>query len=231
MERGMAEEVEVNLQPPGELLSLLTAERKRQTRIRAVLGAGISALFLLFALTVAHQVRSFDPRNLEIKMNAEASAALWPMVSKELDALSLTAIPTLDQAMALESKTLLPTFNTALEGEKALFVKQLNKRGDRSLEAAIARANKGRGVNLGALRERLHPDPLEADLVYNALLERAQGWARAEIDHLLKEQMGLLEALHGDTTALATEPLDEEALQDAIILFIEIVNSQQGQEE
>jgi hypothetical protein len=61
-------------------------------------------------------------------------------------------------------------------------------------------------------------------------LERAQSWARAEMDHLLAESMGFLPDFHQDTTELAQGVLDEKALQDAIMMMIEIVNSQQSKE-
>ena len=68
----MAEEAEVKLRPPSELLSELTAERKRQNRIRNVLGAGLFSLFVLFAMAIFVQFRNLDTQRLEVKMNAKA---------------------------------------------------------------------------------------------------------------------------------------------------------------
>jgi len=226
----MAAEAEEKLRPPDELLSELTAERERQNRIRTVLGSGLFGLLLLFAMAIFVQFRNLDTQRLEVKMNAKASAALWPIVSEQLDRLTPQAIPALDGAMVSESKTLLPLLNAALAEEKLVLAQQMEKQADFILEEAIGEAANSRGLELDGLRSALHTDPTVSELASKALLERAQGWARSELDFLLREQMGLLEALHGDTTRLEQAPLDEEALKDAVMLFIEIAKSQQQAE-
>jgi hypothetical protein len=210
----------------GELLDALTAERKRQNRIRTMLGSGLFSLFLLFAVAIIVQFQKLDTNHLEFKMNAEASASLWPIVSEQLDDLVPTAIPALDDALALESPHFLPRFNAVLAEEAELFSQQLGKVGDQNLEEALAEAESLRGAQMDAFRSSLHADPAVSDVAFNALIERGQSWARSEMDHLLAEPIGFLEAFHADTTALAEEPLDEKALRHATVVFIEIVNSQ-----
>lgn len=210
----------------GELLDALTAERKRQNRIRTLLGAGLFSLFLLFAMAIVVQFQMLDTNHLEFKMNAEASASLWPIVSEQLDDLVPTAIPALDDALALESEHFLPRFNAALAEEIELFSQQVGKVGDQNLEEALAEAGSLRGAQMDAFRSSLHTDPVVSDVAFNALIERGQSWARSEMDHLLADPIGFLEAFHADTTALAEEPLDEKALRDATMMFIEIVNNQ-----
>jgi hypothetical protein len=210
-----------------ELLDTLTAERKRQNRIRTLLGAGLFSLFLLFAVSIFVQFHKLDANDLEFKMNAKASASLWPIVSEQLDALVPTAIPALDDAMAAESVHLLPRLNTVLAEEADLFSQQLGKVGDQKLEEAMAEVGSLRGAEMDAFRSSLHTDPAVSAVALNALLERGQSWVRSEMDHLLAEPIGFLAAFHSDTTALEKEPLDSKALQDATMMFIEIVNNQQ----
>jgi len=215
---------------PGELLDTLTTERKRQSRIRTLLGGGLFALFLLFAMAIFVQFHNLDTQRLEVKMNAKASAALWPIVSEQLDQLAPSAIPALDDAMVKEAKNLLPRWNAVLAEEVDLFTQQAQQVGDNKLEEALATGGTARGVELDLFRSALHADPAVSDVALNALLERAQSWARAEMDHLLSESMGFLPDFHQDTTELAQGVLDEKALQDAIMMMIEIVNSQQSKE-
>jgi hypothetical protein len=215
---------------PGELLDTLTTERKRQSRIRTLLGGGLFALFLLFAMAIFVQFHNLDTQRLEVKMNAKASAALWPIVSEQLDQLAPSAIPALDDAMVKEAKNLLPRWNAVLAEEVDLFTQQAQQVGDNKLEEALATGGTARGVELDLFRSALHADPAVSDVALNALLERAKSWARAEMDHLLAESMGFLPDFHQDTTELAQGVLDEKALQDAIMMMIEIVNSQQSKE-
>jgi len=215
---------------PGELLDTLTTERKRQSRIRTLLGGGLFALLLLFAMAIFVQFHNLDTQRLEVKMNAKASAALWPIVSEQLDQLAPSAIPALDDAMVKEAKNLLPRWNAVLAEEVDLFTQQAQQVGDNKLEEALATGGTARGVELDLFRSALHADPAVSDVALNALLERAKSWARAEMDHLLAESMGFLPDFHQDTTELAQGVLDEKALQDAIMMMIEIVNSQQSKE-
>ena len=215
---------------PGELLDTLMKERNRQNRIRTLLGGGLFALFLLFAMAIFVQFRNLDTQRLEVKMNAKASAALWPIVSEQLDLLAPSAIPALDDAMAIEAQSLLPRWSAILAEEVDLFTQQTQKVGDQNLKEALATAGTARGVELDGFRSALHSDPAVSDVALNALMERAQSWARAELDHLLADSLGFLPTFHQDTTELAQGVLDEEALQDAIMMMIEIVNSQQSKE-
>jgi hypothetical protein len=163
-------------------------------------------------------------------MNAKASAALWPIVSAQLDKLAPSAIPALDDAMVEEAKNLLPIWSAVLAEEVDLFTQQVQKIGDRKFKEALATAGTNRGVKLDLFRSALHSEPAVSDVAHNALLERAQSWARAELDHLLADSMGFFPAFHQDTTELGQGVLDEKALQDTIMMMIEIVNSQQSEE-
>jgi hypothetical protein len=209
---------------PGELLGRLTAERRRQNRIRSVLAGGVFGLFVIFAVSIIHQFRTFDSVRLEVKMNARASASLWPIVSEELDRLIPKAIPALDKAMLAESESMLPKFNERLAGEIELFDEALNQRGDAYLDAAMAEAFSSRGIELDRFRSALHADPVEADKAYEALLERARGWARSEMDHLLDEPASFLETLHEATTEMESDSDRGEALKDALMVFIQIAH-------
>ncbi len=215
---------------PIELLDTLLIERKRQGRIRTLLAGGLFSLFLLFAIAIFVQFHNLDTQRLEVKMNAKASAALWPIVSEQLDQLAPSAIPALDDAMAEEAKNLLPIWSAVLAEEADLFTQQAQKIGDQKLKEALATAGTARGVELDLFRSALHPDPAVSDVAHNALLERAQSWARAELDHLLADSMGFFPTFHQDTTELGQGVLDEKALQDTIMMMIEIVNSQQSEE-
>jgi hypothetical protein len=215
---------------PGELLDILTSERKRQNRIRTLLGGGLFALFVLFAMAIFVQFRTIDTQRLEVKMNAKASAALWPIVSEQLDQLAPSAIPALDGAMVNEAKNLLPRWNAVLAEEVDLFLQQAQKVGDQKLKESLATAGTARGVEMDIFRSALHSDLAVSDVALNALLERGQSWARGELDHLLADSMSFLPSFHQDTTELAQGDLDKKALQDAIMMMIEIVNSQQSQE-
>jgi hypothetical protein len=220
---------------PGELLDLLTAERKRQNRIRTLLGGGIFALLLLFAMAIFVQFHNLDTQRLEIKMNAKASAALWPIVSEQLDQLAPSAIPALDDAMAAEAKNLLPRWNAVLAEEVELYIQQTQKVADQKLKEALSVAGSARGVEMDAFRSALHPDLSVADVAINALLERAQSWARSEMDHLLAEPIGFFPDFQASTVDLARGvlpegTLDKEDLQDTIMMMIEIVNMQQIKE-
>ena len=219
----MAQEQE-DQRRPAELLDRLTAERKRQNRIRSILAGGVFGLFVIFAVSIIHQFRTFDSVRLEVKMNARASASLWPIVSQELDRLIPEAIPALDNAMLAESESMLPEFNKRLEGEIELYKKELDQQGSVFLDAAMEQAFSTRGLELDRFRSALHSDPVEADKAYDALLNRARGWARSELDHILAEPISVLEVLHATTTSMESDPEKAEALQDALMVFIQIAH-------
>lgn len=217
-------------QRPGELFTILTAERKRQTRIRTLLGGGLFSLFLLFAVAIFVQFHKLDTQRLEIKMNAKASAALWPIVSEQLDQLAPSAIPALDAAMAVEAEHLLPRWNSVLAEEVDLYTQQTQKIADQKLKEALSSVGSERGVEMDAFRSALHPDLSVSDVAINALLDRAQSWARSEMDHLLAGPIGFFPEFQASTVDLAQGDLDKEALQDTIMMMIEIVTLQQIKE-
>jgi len=225
MEWGMAEQE----QRPGELLSDLVAEHKRQNRIRTVLGGGIFALFLIFGLTVFQMFRDFDSQRLEVQMNARASASLWPIVSEELDALIPATLPALDAAILDESASLIPRFERAIQAEIPLFQEQVERQGDERFEAALAKALETRADELTEYRQRLHADPAVAQQLYDDLLDHLKLWARSEIDHQLREQTALLSAIQEKTQGMAGRNVDESEFQDALMIFIEIVNAKNRQ--
>ena len=210
---------------PGELLSDFVAEHKRQNRIRTVLGGGIFALFLIFGLTVFQMFRDFDSQRLEVQMNARASASLWPIVSEQLDALIPATLPALDAAILDESETLLPKFEKALQAEVPLFHEQLERQGDERWEEAIGLALEGRSEELNEYRQRLHPDPEVAQRLYDELLDHLTLWARSEMDHQLRQQTALLSDIHAKTQAMTTGAVNASDFHDALMIFIEIVNS------
>lgn len=209
-------------------LKRLTAERSRQNRIRTVLGGGVFALFLLFAITIAQQFRSVDSARLEVKMNARASASLWPIVSEELDALTPKVLPPLDAAFRAESPRYLPRLIQHLDVEMERFEEDLEEQGDQLIEDALSVVMEAHSKELAAIRDSLSDDPVQAERAYAAVMERARGWARAELDHVFQEEDAVFERLHQSVRTAAEETPAGESLGDLLMNLIVLTSSNNG---
>ena len=220
----MAEEVSEVEKRPAEHLARLTAERRRQTRIRTVLGGGVFVLFLIFALTIMQQFRNFDSDRLEVKMNARASASLWPIVSEELDELTPKALPTLDAAFLADSSRFLPELTRQLLAENDRFLEDVEQQGDRLLNEAMATAFEERSREVKAFEALLHEDEEVSEQLMSAIMERAQGWARAELDHVMQANESVLQRLYDQAKILEEVEPDTELLDDLLMNLIEIAN-------
>ena len=219
-------------------LERLNAERSRQNRIRTVLGGGVFALFLIFALTIAQQFRNFDSARLEVKMNARASASLWPIVSEELDALMPKVLPPLDSAFRAESPRYLPRLIQHLNAERERYQEEAEKQGDLLVEEAIERALESRAEELAALKQNpvllryegaAGEDGAGAEQTYTAMLNRAHGWARAELDHVFQEEDKVLEHLQEQARLAGEEAASKDSLDDLLISLIAVVQPKSGQ--
>lgn len=218
-------------------LKRLSAERARQNRIRTVLGGGVFSLFLIFALTIAQQFRNFDSARLEVQMNARASASLWPIVSEELDALTPKVLPPLDSAFRAESPRYLPRLIQHLDVEEERYVEDVEEQGDRLVKEAIERALEARSEEIAALKMNplllryegtLEEATDEAEEAFAAMLERAQGWARAELDHVFEEEDKVLEHLREQARLAGEENASKERLGDLLISLIAVVQAKSG---
>ena len=205
-------------------LKHLSAERSRQNRIRTVLGSGIFALFLIFAMTIAQQFRSFDSARLEVKMNARASASLWPIVSEELDALIPKVLPPLDATFRAESPRYLPRLVQHLEVEVERYSEDAEEQGDRILDAALEQALEARSEEIAALQGSLDGEETRSDGSFDAMVERAQGWARAELDHVFGDEDSVLDRLREKALQSANGEPSAENLDDLLMSLIAVVN-------
>ena len=157
-------------------------------------------------------------------MNARASASLWPIVSEELDALIPKVLPPLDATFRAESPRYLPRLAEHLEVEVERFREDSEQQGDRLINEALERALEARVEEVAALQERLQDDETRMQGTYIAMLERARGWARAELDHVFEEEDAVLERLHEKAIQSTSEEFSTENIDDLLMSLIAVVN-------
>ena len=85
-----------------------------------------------------------------------------------------------------------------------------------------------RSETIAPLIGTLEEATVEADEAFAAMLERAQGWARAELDHVFEEEDKVLERLREQARLAGEENASKERLGDLLISLIAVVQAKSG---
>ncbi len=214
-----------------QLLDEIAEERNRGNRIRRIVGLVVLAFLLLFAFNIVSGVRNFDTTLLMTKIQESATTTVWPLVSRELDAVASDAVPAIQEAFAAEAAELLPTLEEKVVSESATFQSNVNG----TLASALDRqfltaANEHKDV----LKEQLPQFSSDTE-VYEELMTKlhahARGWAQGQLETTFEDHVNVLQSinesfrkLRGQAEARTAEDGPVE-VDDVMMLFMDIVNT------
>ncbi len=218
------------------LLDDIADERNRGDRIRRIVGLVVLAFLLLFAFNIVSGVRNFDNVALMTNIQESASTTVWPLVSRELDAVASDAVPAIQDAFTEEAKDLLPTLNEKIVSESAVFQTNVNKKITESLDAQFLSAA---NAHKDTLKEQLPQFSADSEL-YDTLMTKlhahARGWAQGHLDTTFSEHVNVLQSINDSFKQLqsATEQSTSEdgapEVDDVMMLFMDIVNTRMNEE-
>ncbi len=214
-----------------ELHAQIGEERAKGVRQGRMLTGAVLALFALAIGNAWWKVTHFDTEALIAAAEREASKTVWPMVSRELDALAADAVPALSNALAAEASNLLPKINTRLAAESALFEAHVHEKMTASLDAHFAQAAAKRGDRLKERFPQFAADPTRYDALIVRLQKGAQSWAQAQLDTTFAQHIVVLQSINESVAKLQTsaaanpDASGERSMDDVLTLFLEIMNA------
>ena len=212
-----------------DLLRQITEERAKgamQGRIALVI---VLAMFGATIGSAWYKITHFDTKLLEANIERQASAQVWPLVSREIDAIAADAVPALSNALAAEAAAFMPKVSERLTGEGVLFQTHVHEHMTSALDGAFAKAVSENGDALKARYPQFAADPARYDALIEKLRARSQTWAQAQLDTTFVEHIAILQSINTSVQALAAEGQGEKgkekSLDEVMSLFLEIMNT------
>ena len=111
-----------------------------------------------------------------------------------------------------------------MEVEVERYSEDAEEQGDRILDAALEQALEARSEEIAALQGSLDGEETRSDGSFDAMVERAQGWARAELDHVFGDEDAVLDRLREKALQSANGEPSAENLDDLLMSLIAVVN-------
>lgn len=217
-----------------EILQQIADERSRGVKQGRIVGLVLLGMFAVAAGGVYWRITHFDTAQLQASIEREASARVWPLVSREMDTLAADAVPALSAALTAEISEFLPNVTEKLKGESALFEQHVQDKMKSSLDAAFARATAEHGAELKTRFPQFAANPEKYDALMVKLNARCQTWAQGQLDTTFGQHIVVLQSINTSIQALATQaaanPDDpngggEKSMDDVMSLFLEIMNT------
>jgi hypothetical protein len=219
-----------------QLLDEIADERNRGNRIRRIVGLVVLAFLLLFAFNIVSGVRNFDSTVLMTKIQESATTTVWPLVSRELDAVASDAVPAIQEAFTAEAEDLLPALNDKIMSESAVFQTNVNKKITESLDAQFLSAANGHKDTLKEQLPQFSADSEAYDTLMSKLHSHARGWAQGHLDTTFADHVNVLQSINESFKQLQIASDDTIAedgapeVDDVMMLFMDIVNTRMNEE-
>ncbi len=212
-----------------QLMADISAERSNGQRLRRMMGGVTLAMFVLAIGNGYYRVKTFDTEAFVAEVEIQASSRVWPMISRELDAIAADATPALSAAFVAEAEALMPKIEAQLAAESVLLQDHAHARMKDSLDKSISIAA---GKNKDALKERF-PQFSQNEDAYNMLMTRLQAraseWAQVQLDTTFSQHIVVLQSINETVEALRVQAdpkkTGEKSMEDVLMLFLEIMNS------
>lgn len=220
-----------------QLLDELQAERERAARIRAATTLVVLGMFLIFATNTWVRIQRFDGEALMVNLEKQASTRVWPLVSRELDAVAADAVPALSEAMAAEAETLIPRLGEKLSAEAVVFEQEVSQRMKVSLDAALASELAQHEAQLKDRFPELKTDSVLYDDLARRLEVTSRQWAQEQLDTVFSDHIRVLQSINESVQALREQADAERAKtgdvtpDDALLLLTEIFNARLNGED
>lgn len=234
----MSQEVSSGATRSRQLLTQIEAERKKANQIRSGATIGVLAMFGIFALVTYNRVKSFDDQALLEHLQEQATTTVWPLITRQMDGVAKQAVPAITKAMQDELETLLPRLSDRLSQEAVTLQANLNKRMKVSLDAAIASELDVHKDELQGALGDLHSDSALYDDLLRRLQETSRQWAMNQLDTTFEDHIKVLQSINDSVVKLqaqvkaerASGKRDEEDIDDAMDLFVDILESRISEE-
>lgn len=216
-----------------QLLDEIAEERNRGNRIRRIVGLVVLAFLLLFAFNIVSGVRSFDSELLMVEIQESASTTVWPLVSRELDAVAADAVPAIQEAFAAEVENLLPALSDKIVAESAVFQDNMNKKLTQSLDSQFLAASHAHKDALADVLPQFSSDAEAYDALMAKLNAHARGWAQGHLDTTFVDHINVLQSINESFKVLQAEASksgEAAEVDDVMMLFMDIVNTRMNEE-
>lgn len=221
-----------------EILRQIGEERARGVRQGRIFGVVLLAMFTLAGGSVYWRITHFDTAQLQVSIEREASARVWPLVSKEMDRIAADAVPALSAALTAEAGQFMPNVSEKLAGESVLFQQHVHAKMTESLDAHFAQAVAEHGDALKSRFPQFAANPEKYDALMAKLSARAQQWAQAQLDTTFAQHILILQSINSSVQLLAMQAAappapgaapgaaaDGKSMDDVMSLFLEIMNT------
>lgn len=214
-----------------ELFTQVGEERAKGVRQGRMLSGAAVVLFMLAIGNAWWKVTHFDTEALVVAVEREASTRVWPLVSRELDAIAADAVPALSNALAAEAANLLPQISAKLAGESVLFERHIQEKMTASLDAHFAKQVAARGDLLKARFPQFAKDPDRYDALIVRLQSASQAWAHAQLDTTFAQHIVVFQSINESVARLQTmaaanpDKSGERGMDEVLMLFLEIMNA------
>jgi hypothetical protein len=191
--------------------------------------AVVLGMFALAIGNVYYKVSHFDTKRLEAEIQRQASTRVWPMVSKEMDAIAADAVPAISNALIAEAATFMPKVSERLLTEGDAFQKHVHEKMTASLDAHFLSAMAEHGDALKSRYPQFAANPERYDALVTKLREHSKAWAQTQLDTTFAQHIVILQSINASVAALAVEGQDkkqsEKSMDDVMSLFLEIMNT------
>jgi len=214
-----------------QLLDQIGEERAKGKMHSRALTAVIVAIFLTFIGNLYFKVSNFDAETFMIRLQEQATAAVWPVYSAEFKKLADDAMPALSNALSAEAGNLLPKISEKVKAEADVFQVNVSGHMKASLDAAFTAASEGHKDELKAKYPQFSAD----DEAFQQLMERlqssARNWAQAQLDTTFQRHVLLLQSINESVQKLQAQSAEDRvktgdrSMEDVLFMMSEIFNT------
>ncbi|MSP54270.1 MAG: hypothetical protein EXR69_01485 [Myxococcales bacterium] len=217
-----------------EILQQIAVERSKGVRQGRIFGLVLLGMFALTAGSIYWRITHFDTAKLQASIEREASARVWPLVSKEMDRIAADAVPALTAALAAEAVNFMPNVSEKLAGESVLFHDHVHKKMTSALDTAFARAVSEQGDAMKGRFPQFASNPERYDALMLKLNARCQQWAQAQLDTTFAEHIVVLQSINTSVQTLSLQAAANandpngggaRSMEDVMTLLLEIMNT------
>ncbi len=221
-----------------ELLGEMRAERQRAMYVR-VAGTLVILLILgVFAFKSYKRMKDFDVDTFMATLQVQGAERVWPVISKELDAVASKASPALEAAFQAEMMELGPRLQESLTEESEKLINNMQERLAASLDENLKEKDFAKEAGLSERFPEYANDSEAMQELNEQLLRATREWANTQLDTTFAEHFKLLESInttYHDLEGEAREGIEggtaKASTEDVLTVFMEILNMRLNPEE
>jgi len=214
-----------------EIMNDIRGERQQGLLLRRLTVGAVLLMFVFFASNIYGNVKAFDTEVLMSTLQKNAAQRLWPMVSTELDAVSVETIPIITDSLAMELRKIGPKLSKAVLAEQAVFQSNMGTYMGKSLTKQIdVHFDEYDGKLNVHYKTLMEDEQLFTDLGVR-LQSRSQQWAQEQLDTIFNAHLRSLQSINetvailGKQTRVPSGDAGTASIDDLVLIFSEILDS------